>query len=743
MARSQLQQPKETHNNNDTSPHKGESDNEEGPGPSSSSPPSLTMSSCTRSRSRNNECDNDDDDDGVGLEVQQQQQQHPHSQKIKKNKKKKQKQLHIAPMLDVSTREFRYLMRILSKECIIWTEMIVSETLAFCKESDYDHHLGYDLDVDEDEDMEEEDDCINQEEKEEDIVDNSSNSNSNRFILQLGSNDPQQTRKAIEIIQRNERYADGYLKNSEINLNMDCPSNRVAGKREFGAVLMKPNKLDVAVNVVKAMKEQLLAVSEGGDDCSNGNGCDVSIKCRIGVDEDDSYEYMIQLIDKLYTEADCTIFHLHARKCLLGGILTPIQNRKIPPLLYPRIYALCRKFPQCTFTINGGIPSLKVAKNICYSNSSGGSSSSSSSSNEGSNTCGGTNLHLHTGDGTPCNICNKPNGSCVATPHETQGVYETPQNLIGCMVGRLAMDNPCSMWDVDRYFYNMPQNPCTNRRQVLEKYISYLERIYPKRCCDTNDNVTSRAVVVVADDERHRTHPTHCSICEEFYQADYNHRQRQEHDDNDDVAVPSSNVASSSSTMTTATNGDTTSITKAVKISTNVIYRALKPILGIFFGLPKSKKFRYTIDKLTHNVEVRNCGPGYILRKALQLSIPDDMLDMPFVKTEDLNDDDIPLHNGGEWINNTRPSTNNNNNCSSSNGGEGDATNRKGRRGGHEKNGCDGSTNQHATTTTSSTKTTSSPTRTTTTETSTLSSPSHLYCDPCCSNTSDGNDGET
>lgn len=107
----------------------------------------------------------------------------------------------------------------------------------------------------------------------------------------------------------------------EINLNCGCPSDKVAGKGCFGAALMLAPGLvgDVCQSIHQACKD-------------SGHGhVPVSVKCRIGVDDRDSYEELAVFIDKVASTAPVRRFDIHARKCILKG-LTPAQNRSIPPL---------------------------------------------------------------------------------------------------------------------------------------------------------------------------------------------------------------------------------------------------------------------------------------------------------------------------------------------------------------------------------------------------------------------------
>ena len=85
------------------------------------------------------------------------------------------------------------------------------------------------------------------------------------------------------------------------------------------------------------------------------------MKTRIGIDEQDSYEFLCEFIDTVSTKGDCEMFIIHARKAWLSG-LSPKENREIPPLDYPRVYQLKRDFPHLTMAINGGIKTLEEAK---------------------------------------------------------------------------------------------------------------------------------------------------------------------------------------------------------------------------------------------------------------------------------------------------------------------------------------------------------------------------------------------
>ena len=439
-----------------------------------------------------------------------------------------EKTLHVAPMLNYSTREFRQLMRILSKRIVLWTEMVVDDTIHNAK--NLDEHLAYPPDQ-------------------------------HPIVCQIGGNSPMLCGEATKVV---ERY--GY---DAIDFNIDCPSERVSGEREFGAVLL--TKVETAKSVLAAMKKNAVNVP-------------ISIKTRVGVDDLDDIEFITGFIQEMLPF--CTRFVIHARKCVLCGLMNARQNRSVPPLNYPRVYELCRRFPQCDFWINGGIHSLKDAKLISY-----GIHAVSDIQHSCRMASDSSMQTFHEHHSVPCHICRSNNGSCIAPP------LIAPLNLKGCMLGRAAIENPCIFWNADRYFYGEDKNPCRNRREVLDKYCEFLEKTYPRRCCDDDTRKTNQypapKVSFLYDS---------CHICQDIYGGqNVNHRQKQK-----DV------------------NGSES------KMSTRIIGRALKPVMGIFSGCPKSRIFRRTCDSLGKNTSTRDCGPGFILRKAIQ-SMPDFILDEDFV----------------------------------------------------------------------------------------------------------------
>ena len=203
--------------------------------------------------------------------------------------------LCVAPMMDWTDRHCRYFHRVLSPHARLYTEMVTAAALVHGNRL---HLLEH-----------------NQEE--------------HPVALQLGGVEPDELAQAA-------RYGEqaGY---DEINLNVGCPSDRVQSGR-FGACLMREPEL--VADCVRAMSEAAASIP-------------VTVKCRIGVDDQDEY-VDLQRFAELMIDAGVRTLIVHARKAWLQG-LSPKENREIPPLNYERVYRLKRELPQLTVVINGGI----------------------------------------------------------------------------------------------------------------------------------------------------------------------------------------------------------------------------------------------------------------------------------------------------------------------------------------------------------------------------------------------------
>ena len=210
----------------------------------------------------------------------------------------------VAPMMGYTTPYARYFYRLLSKKTLLFTEMITSQALVKGNKSRL---------------------C-------------QKNHIENPVILQVGGNDEDELRQCAHIAEN--------FKYNGINLNIGCPSKKVQ-KGKFGACLMK--EADQVSKIIKSI------ISE--------TNIDVSIKCRTGVDDNESYEFLKNFIGKT-TEAGCNIFFIHARKALLKT-LNPQQNRTIPKLEYEKVFRLKKDFPENKIILNGGIESIEYYDKIC------------------------------------------------------------------------------------------------------------------------------------------------------------------------------------------------------------------------------------------------------------------------------------------------------------------------------------------------------------------------------------------
>jgi tRNA-dihydrouridine synthase A len=154
------------------------------------------------------------------------------------------------------------------------------------------------------------------------------NAEEHPVVLQLGGSNAQELAKSCVIA---EEF--GY---DEVNLNVGCPSDRVQ-KGRFGACLM--NEPELVVQCIQVMQQSV--------------SIPITVKCRIGVDNNDSYENLSGFVQQL-EDAGLKTLIIHARKALLKG-LSPKQNRSVPPLNYEFVYRIKQEHPELSIIINGGI----------------------------------------------------------------------------------------------------------------------------------------------------------------------------------------------------------------------------------------------------------------------------------------------------------------------------------------------------------------------------------------------------
>jgi tRNA-dihydrouridine synthase A len=204
-------------------------------------------------------------------------------------------------MMDWTDRHCRAFHRLLAPGALLYTEMVHAQAVRL---GDRERLLGFDP-------------------------------SEHPVALQLGGSDPEALAEATRI------GADwGY---DEVNLNVGCPSDRVQAGR-FGACLMKEPRL--VAECIAAM--------------SAATSVPVTVKCRLGVDEQEDYDSFLAFVDTV-AATGCTRFVVHARKAWLSG-LSPKENREIPPLRYGWVHRLKRERPALHVTLNGGLDSVEGAQ---------------------------------------------------------------------------------------------------------------------------------------------------------------------------------------------------------------------------------------------------------------------------------------------------------------------------------------------------------------------------------------------
>ena len=207
----------------------------------------------------------------------------------------------VAPMMDWTDRHCRAFHRELSAHALLYTEMVTADAVIH---GDRDRLIGF-----------------SQAEQ--------------PVAIQLGGSEPTKLATAARLAE-----AFGYV---EVNLNCGCPSDRVQSGA-FGACLMREPAL--VAECLSAMQE---AVS-----------IPVTVKHRIGVDEDEPRDRLFGFVETVSKGSECTVFQVHARKAWLKG-LSPKENRDIPPLDYPLVHDLKAAFPHLTIILNGGLTNIEAS----------------------------------------------------------------------------------------------------------------------------------------------------------------------------------------------------------------------------------------------------------------------------------------------------------------------------------------------------------------------------------------------
>lgn len=272
--------------------------------------------------------------------------------------------------MDWTDVHYRQLARLLSRHTWLYTEMVVDATVLHA--ADRDRFLAFPP-------------------------------SQRPLAFQLGGSDPASLAAAAAIVA-----GYGY---DEINLNCGCPSSRVAGAGCFGAALMlDPRRVAAATAAMAAAAP----------------GVPITVKCRLGVDDVDSYAALTAFVDTVSREGGVKHFVIHARKCLLNG-LSPAQNRSVPPLRHGWVYALARDFPGVRFSLNGGVNDVATAA-----------------------------------------------AALAARPARPASPASPPPSLAGVMVGRAAYHDPWRLLaGADVALWGADTNPCGSRREAFALYSDY------------------------------------------------------------------------------------------------------------------------------------------------------------------------------------------------------------------------------------------------------------------------------
>lgn len=209
----------------------------------------------------------------------------------------------VAPMMDWTDRHCRYFHRLISARAELWTEMVTTGALIY---GDVERHLRFD-------------------------------ESEHPVVCQLGGSEPSALATSARLV-RDWGY-DG------VNLNCGCPSDRVQSGR-FGACLMAEPAL--VADCIKAMQDAV--------------DIPVSVKCRIGIDDQDSEQALADFVGQI-AETGCHTFTVHARKAWLQG-LSPKENRDVPPLNYERVRRLKQANPELSIALNGGLVDLATCLSV-------------------------------------------------------------------------------------------------------------------------------------------------------------------------------------------------------------------------------------------------------------------------------------------------------------------------------------------------------------------------------------------
>ena len=202
--------------------------------------------------------------------------------------------ISVAPMMDWTTKDYRFFARLFNPNVVLYTEMVTTGAIIY---GGANRHLDF-------------------------------NQQEHPIVLQLGGSNPQELATCTKMAQDW-----GY---NEVNLNVGCPSDRVQNNKIGACLMAEPNLVAECIHSMQ-----------------NAVSIPVTVKHRIGIDDMHSYEEMLHFVDTV-AATGCTHFIVHARIAILQG-LSPKENREVPPLRYEDVYRLKQDRPQLTIEINGGI----------------------------------------------------------------------------------------------------------------------------------------------------------------------------------------------------------------------------------------------------------------------------------------------------------------------------------------------------------------------------------------------------
>ena len=202
--------------------------------------------------------------------------------------------ISVAPMMDWTTKDYRYFARLFNPNVVLYTEMVTTGAIIY---GDAKRHLDF-------------------------------NAQEFPLVLQLGGSNAKDLATCTKMAQDW-----GY---NEVNLNVGCPSDRVQNNKIGACLMAEPNLVAECIHSMQ-----------------NAVSIPVTVKHRIGIDDMQSYEEMLHFVDTV-AATGCTHFIVHARIAILQG-LSPKENREVPPLRYEDVYRLKQERPHLTIEINGGI----------------------------------------------------------------------------------------------------------------------------------------------------------------------------------------------------------------------------------------------------------------------------------------------------------------------------------------------------------------------------------------------------